>query len=208
MKQLRNEKGVALVMSLMFTLICLGMILMLLYSVLSSVKSTGAQARYRSSLEASYGGVEFVTKTAIERVFENFSTGKRSLTLDFGSSDHFGLIVHDSLREKMHTATVNWTGDAASKSVNPRVSPDLEFMLPGASGTPTYKIYSKVTDTVPGIGMLDDSGIAYLDTGAAVVGTGSITPTMRTPNIYTIEVLGESAVRPKEKANLTVLYAY
>lgn len=208
MKQLRNEKGVALVMSLMFTLICLGMILMLLYSVLSSVKSSGAQARYRNSLEASYGGVEFVTKTAIERVFENFSTGKLSLISDFGSSDRFGLIVHDSLREKMHTATADWTGDDASKSVKPKVSPDLEFMLPGASGTPTYKIYSKITDTVTGVGVLDDSGIDYLDPGLAVVGTGSATSTMRTPNMYTIEVLGESAVRPKEKANLTVLYAY
>lgn len=207
MKQLRNEKGVALVISLMFTLICLGMILMLLYSVLSSVKSTGAQARYRSSLEASYGGVEFVTKTAIERVFQNYSTGKLSLLTDFGDPGRFGLIVHDSLREKMHTPTAAWTGGAASKSVNPKVSPDLEFMLPGPSGMPTYKIYSKVTDTITGVGMVDESGIDYLDPGLAVVAIGPATQTQRTPNLYTIEVQGEGGVT-KEKANLTVLYAY
>ena len=61
---------------------------------------------------------------------------------------------------------------------------------------------------MPGVGLIDASGIDYLDAGIGVAGTSSSTQTPRTPNIYTVEVQGEAAVNPKEKATLSVLYAY
>lgn len=207
MKILRNEDGVALVISLMFTLICLGMILMLMYSVLSGIKSSGAQARYRSSLEASYGGVDFLTKTIIPRLFNNYTDGRVSLLADFGATDRFGLSVGANLQEKMEKPTGQWAA-STSKSVDAKLSPDMQFTLPGQSGTPEYKVYTKITDTVTGVGLLDTSGIDYLDAGMGVAGTGSATQSFRTPHMYTMEVQGEKAVNPKEKANLTVLYAY
>jgi hypothetical protein len=207
MKTLRNEDGVALIISLMFTLICLGMILMLMYSVLSGIKSTGAQAKYRSSLEASYGGVDFITKTIIPRMFGNYSSGRATLLTDFGATDRFGITFGGSLQEKLSTSTNLWSA-GTNRTVNPKDAPDMQFTLPGATGSPEYKVYSKITDTVSGVGLLDSSGIDYLDAGIGVAGTGSATQTLRTPNMYTIEVQGESAIRPKEKANLTVLYAY
>jgi hypothetical protein len=69
-------------------------------------------------------------------------------------------------------------------------------------------VYTKIVDTVSGIGLIDSSGIDYLDAGIGVSGTSSSTQTPRTPSIYSIEVQGEAAVTPKEKAGLSVLYAF
>lgn len=207
MKQLHNEKGVALVVSMMFALICLAMILTLLYFVLATTKNTGAQTRYRSSLEASYGGTDFLTKTVIPRLFSNYSSGYLSLANDFGGSLDMVLGNKDVLKEKMFKNTAEWSG-LAMKTTNPKQSPDITFTLPGQNGSQGYKVYTKIVDTTTGVGLLDASGIDYLDSGIGVAGAGSATQTMRTPNIYTLEVQGEKATNPKEKANLSVVYAY
>ncbi|GFO66844.1 type IV pilus minor pilin PilX [Geomonas limicola] len=209
MKQLQNQKGVALVVSLMFALICLAMILALLYFVLATTKNTGAQTRYRSSLEASYGGTDLLTKTVIPRLFSNYSTGYLSLMQDFGGSNTLNMTIGSKsvLKEKMFTDTADWSG-LAMKTTNPKQSPDITFTLPGQNGSPGYKVYTKIVDTTKGVGLVDASGIDYLDSGIGVAGAGSATQTMRTPNIYTIEVQGEKATNPKEKASLSVVYAY
>lgn len=209
MKQLQNEKGVALVVSMMFALICLAMILTLLYFVLATTKNSGAQTRYRSSLEASYGATDLLTKTVIPRLFSNYSSGYLSLATDFGGSGSLDMVLgnKDVLKEKMFKNTAEWSG-LAMKTTNPKQSPDITFTLPGQNGSQGYKVYTKIVDTTTGVGLLDASGIDYLDSGIGVAGAGSATQTMRTPNIYTLEVQGEKATNPKEKANLSVVYAY
>jgi len=210
MRQLRNENGVALVVSLMFSLICLAMVLTLMYFVLATTKSSGAQTRYRSSLEASYGGTEFITKTVIPRLFSDYSTGRTSLISDFGSSGSLALTMSDNavLKMKMFNSTKDWSLPNSMTSVNAKDSPDITFTLPGQNGAQGYKVYTKIVDTTKGVGLLDSSGIDYLDSGIGVAGAGSSTQSMRTPNVYTIEVQGEKAVNPKEKASLSVVYAY
>jgi hypothetical protein len=208
MKILRNQDGIALVISLMFTLICLGMIMTLMYFVMAANRSSGAHARYVSTVEASYGAVDFMAKTIIPRVFaNNSSVGKGSLMGDFGSSSGYALdLTQGHLIEKINNPTASW-GGLARKTFDPKVSPDAVFTLPGMNGNQDYKVYSKITDTVPGVGMIDSSGVDFLDGGLGVAGTGSSTQTQRTPYLYTVEVLAERA-KTKEKANLTVLYAY
>lgn len=211
MNYVRNEKGIALVTALMFTLICLAMIMTLMYYVLTSTKMSAAQKRYRSSLEASYGGAELVTKSIIPKLFSNYSTGKLSLMADYGSSISLriagaGMSTDDMLKTKLTSATADW--GSASKTVNPKDTPDMIFTLNGVNGGSNFNVYSKIVDTVPGVGLVDSSGVDYLDAGIGVAGTSSSTQTPRTPSIYTVEVQGEAAVNPKEKAALSVLYAY
>ena len=124
---------------------------------------------------------------------------------DFGSN--LSLTVGANLKEKMTKNTADW-GGLSRKTANPKQSPDLTFTLPGPSGGQGYTVYSKVIDTVTGVGLLDASGVDYLDPGIGMAGAGSSTQSMRTPNIYTIEVRGEKAVNPKEKINFSVVYAY
>jgi hypothetical protein len=207
MRYLRNEDGIALISALMFTLLCLGMIMTLLYYVMAGTRMSAAQKRYRNSLEASYGGTEFITKTIIPRLFNNYSGGKKSLLDDFGPADKLGLaFTSNALGTKLNTATAGW--GSLSKTVNPKDAPDLTFTLKGMNSAGDFKVFTKIVDTVAGVGLIDSSGIDYLDAGIGVAGTSSSTSTPRTPNIYSIEVQGEKAVNPKEKASLSVLYAY
>lgn len=209
MKVLRNQEGIALITALMFTLICLGMIMTLLYYVLAGTKMSAAQKRYRSALEASYGGTEFITQTIIPRLFS--TTDKTSLMTDFGTSLSLQFpsdaLTADAFHTKLTTSTSAWPS-TLSKTVNPKDMPDLTFTLQGQNAGSNYKVYTKIVDTVAGVGLLDASGIDYLDGGLGVAGTSSSTQTPRTPNIYSIEVQGEAAVNPVEKAGLSVLYAY
>src|SRR5690242_21657099 len=96
MRYLRNEDGIALVTALMFTLVCLAMIMTLMYYVLTATKMSAAQKRYRNSLEAAYGGPDLVTKTLIPRLvpgllFSDYSTGKNSLNADFAGTSKLDL---------------------------------------------------------------------------------------------------------------------
>lgn len=207
MKYLRNEDGVALLTALMFTLLCLAMIMVLLYYVLAGTRMSAAQKRYRNVLEASYGGVELITKTILPRLFDNYSGGKTSLLSDFGTNNIGLAFPSTGLETKLHKSTAEW-GGGISKTVNPKDAPDITFTLKGSNMSGDFKVFSKIVDTVVGVGLIDSSGIDYLDAGIGVAGSSSSTQTPRTPNIYSIEVQGERAINPKEKANLSVLYAY
>ena len=212
MKYIRNENGIALVTAMMFTLISLAMIMTLLYYVLQGTKMSAAQKKYRNSLEASYGGAELVTKAIIPKLFDNYSTGKLSLLADYNSSislqiNGTGMSTDAILKTKLTKATAEW-GGLARKAVDPKTMPDFIFTLNGTTPSNNYRVYSKIIDTVPPVGLIDTSGIDYLDSGVGVAGTSTSTQTPRSPALYTVEVQGEAAVNPKEKASLSVLYAY
>ncbi len=207
MRYLRNEDGIALITALMFTLLCLGMIMTLLYYVLAGTRMSAAQKRYRNSMEASYGGTEFVTKTIIPRLFNNYSGGKESLVTDFGAADKLGLTFTTAgLGTKLSLSTASWGG--LSRTVDPKDTPDVTFVLKGQTAGNDFKVYTKIIDTIAGVGLIDASGVDFLDAGIGVSGTSTSTQTPRTPTIYTVEVQGEALVNPKEKAKLSVLYAY
>ena len=207
MKYLKNEDGIALVTALMFTLICLAMVMSLMYYVLTATKMSAAQKKYRNSLEASYGGADLVTKSIIPRLFTDYSTGRSSLAADFGDTGTLGLVLGGDLQAKLANQRGTLWG-TASTTINPKDSPDMVFTLKGQGTSGDFRVYSKIVDTIAGVGLIDSSGIDYLDGGMGVAGTSSSTQTPRTPNIYTIEIQGEAAVNPKEKAGLSVLYAY
>lgn len=208
MRVLKNEDGIALMTALMFTLLSLGMIMLLLYYVVAGTRMSSEHKRYRNSMEAAYGGTDVVTKTILPRllVFNSYSGQKNLLRNEF--STNLGLSFPSSgLQAKLSTPTASWpTG--VSKTPNPKEAPDVTMLLKGATANGRFKVYTKIVDTIPGVGLLDETNIDYLDGGLGVAGSSSSTATLRTPSVYSIEVLGESAVNPQEKAALSVLYAY
>ena len=120
---------------------------------------------------------------------------------DFGGTAQLNLVLGAGLKNKLTVTTADW-GSTVSKTVNPKDSPDAIFTLKGQSAQHDFKVYSKIVDTVTGVGLIDASGIDYLDAGLGVAGTSNSTQTPRTPTIYSIEVQGELAVKPKEKAGI------
>lgn len=203
MRYLRNENGIALLTALMFTLISLGIIMALLQFVLMGAKMSASQKTYRSSLEASYGGVELVAKEIIPQLFGRYSTGSSNLKTTFGPSNKISLVLYDStLKEKLSKDTKDWS-TTISKTPDAKVSPDMTFKLSGVNGN--FVVYNKIIDTVTGNS--DISG-RDLDPGIGVAGSGSGIAPKHSPHLITFEVQGEREINPKEKAVLSVLYAY
>jgi hypothetical protein len=204
MKTLRNENGIALVTSLLLTLIALGIIMAILYLITLGTQVSGAHRRYKSALEASYGGAEIFSMQILPQVFTNNTTGGlaakfASIYLQPGNSGCF--------KSKLANPTAQWGGvcGPGSATLDATSLPDMTFTLQGSGSQANFKVFTKIVDTVPGNS--DTSGIDLLS-GSGVTGMNSGLSPMHIPAMYRIEVHGERATNPLEKANLTVLYAY
>ena len=60
MRRVKNERGMALAMVLVFSVICLAVMAALIYMVTSGTKLSGGQKRYYSAVEAAKGGADIV----------------------------------------------------------------------------------------------------------------------------------------------------
>ena len=231
MRTWNNEKGIALVTTLMLTLIALAMTLLLLYIATQNTTLSGSQKRYRNSLQASYGGVGVITDEVIPLLFKDYSsTGaftitKNAMTAKFSN---IGLTVISSdscLSQKLGMPTSNWASCSAAQQSSSlasiKSSPDITFVLKGATDATGYRVYTKIVETMAGntdtsanaivksadvlngSSLLSGTGAAY----NAATGTGGVR-VEHIPVKYHIEVQGERATNTAEKSNLSVLYAY
>lgn len=224
MKFLNNERGIALVTSLMLTLISLVIIMALMYYVTTGIQMSAASKRYKNVVDAGYGGVSLTVNEIIPNlnnaIFGNFSSGEGSgvqkLLSQYGGSAHIDLALPNvaCLQSKLDNATGNWgtaCGDN-NKSLDPKTAPDFTFVLKsdlaGFNPKPGYRVYSKIVDT-PVKGNTDKADRPNLRKGenvtesTAVEGTGITIPTT-----YRIEVRAEQEANPLERANISVLYAF
>ena len=206
MKILGSEKGVALVTALLLTMLSLAITMALLTFIIAGTKMSAAQKRYSSSLAAAYGGVELATKDLLPKIFNGYSSS--GLTSTFSN---VSLSVQSSsacLRQKMYLPTNQWTTavcGAAATSQDPTSSPDFRFTLRGTGTGPSFNLFAKIVDTIPGNS--DPSGME-LDAGMAVAGSSPGISPMHLPAMMTLEVEGSQGSKPQEKADLSVLYAY
>jgi hypothetical protein len=204
MRLINNEKGIALVTSLMLTLISLTMAMALLYMVTQGITTSAAHKRYHSSLAASHGGIEVFTKEILPRILK----GEQALALTADFLDiNLNIPTYNCLDDKLNKSTGAWTNcGAQATSIDAKSGFDVSFKLRGAPLQPNYTVYSKITDT--SAGNSDPTGIDYLDSGAGVSGSGSGVNPKHIPAMYRIEVQGEKETNAKENAKLSVLYAY
>jgi hypothetical protein len=206
-KQLGDTSGFALVTALMFTLISLTIVSALLYIITQSTKVSGANKRYKTAIEASYGGAELFTKDIIPFLMQNKSLTPTALaTLAIGSYGVVNLQMSNTnaacLQLKLSTVPPWTTVPNCSNSSNPTDTPDVTFNLLSNAGTP-YTISSKIVDTQ--VGNSDLSGLQLQGEGVAEQ-SASITP-MHSPYIYRLELQGSQSAT-SEQANIEVLYAY
>jgi hypothetical protein len=227
---LRNEKGLALVMVLVLSLIALTIISTLIFMVTQGTKVSGFYKRYATSLDAGYGGAEIATSLIFNRgnlvIPSNttfFPTGVNYPTqcvcaFDADPTDEvYPFPSPDTcLCRKLcmppyrSNGTYNWglsgTGVACpadSASMDAVASPDMQFRLTG-TGT-DYQVSAKIVDTT--IGVTDLSG-ELLSCGTPTTGKCETIGTPA-PYLYRIEVNTQSsASSAKEKSRLSVLYAY
>lgn len=203
MKTLTNDKGIALVTALLLTVLSLSIIIALLYVISAQTTMSGAHKRYKNSLEASHGAVRILTREVIPMMF-SASDPRTSLTNEFASIQ-FDMVSNDCFKQKMVLPSSEWSScGESSRTLDPKQGPDATFKLRGAGG-PGFKVFAKIVETTPG--NTNVSGLD-LDNGIGVTGiTPGISP-KHLPYLYRIETEGESALNPREKANLTVVYSY
>lgn len=228
MRILNNDKGIALVTSLMFTMLSLVICMALLYMVTSGARTSGAYKRYKTALDASYGGTEIATKDLIGQALKILP----SATADEFRTSFQGALgslssptFSDCLQMRTNLSSKEWTGACANPTINPTSAPDITFNLNADSGS-QYKVYTKIVDTrewrftsfsttAAGVPVLIDNRIAgntdrssteTLGKGATSGGKEVKVP--HYPYVYKIEIQGESVVNPAEKANISAMYAY
>jgi hypothetical protein len=207
MKHLKNERGIALVTSLLLTLIALAMVMALLYMITWQTKLSGANKRYKTAIEASQGGAEIFAKQVIPIIFANHTTAGLAGQLGF-TADTLQAGKSDCLYFKLGNKTSDWgakCGPTASSQEATQL-PDLTLTLKGTDASKAFKVFSKIVDTVPGNS--DLSGYDLLDSGAGVSGQAAGVSPKHIPAMYKIEVQGQQANNPVEKSKLSVLYAY
>lgn len=210
MKFLKNQDGVALVTSLMLTLVSLTIVMALLYMVTQSAKVSGANKRYKTAIEASYGGSELYTKDILPYLLQSFesvnftsdSSSDGSPAQMFSNVGLQILATQSCLQSKLTKPSSQWPA-GCSNTPSPKQNPDLTFNLLSASTSP-YTIYSKIVETM--LGNTDVSGLQLEGAGVAE-STSGITP-QHFPYLYRLEVQGEQSQSSSAQANIEVLYAY
>ncbi len=207
MKVLRSRDGIALVTSLMLTLISMTIVMALMYMMTYGTKVSGQFKRYKTALDASYGGTEILTKDILPMVLRNYSSS--TLVTDLVSSaTGFGAIglqvntTQNCLQSKLTKATANWPA-ACDSSPFAAKNPDMSFSLQASTGNP-YTVYSKIVDTT--LGNSDVSGLQLEGSGVAE-GSSVLTP-QHFPYVYRVEIQGQRQNTQGAQANVEVLYAY
>jgi hypothetical protein len=202
MKHMKNQDGIALLTALMFTFICLTMILGLLYMITQGIQASASNKRYKTAREASYGGADIALKEVLPQVFQGYTSSQ--LTGTFSAVNLNIPVSSACLKDKLHLPTDQWSA-SCSTSLDPKTSPDMTMQLQatGPNSKP-YNVYTKIVDTVQGNS--DTSGLQLEGSGVAEA-SNTITP-QHFPYIYRVEVEAEKATNAKEKGSLSIQYAY
>jgi hypothetical protein len=218
MKLIRNEKGVALVMVIIIAFIGLAMVSTLLFMVTQGTRISGFQKVFRTTDEAGLGGVQIATQVIKNNLFNAKQTGNTLLPI--AALLNFTLDSGDlCLKQKLTLSRGGWlTTDPAyawpaCTGVPDRVlaldadkSPDFTFDVSGVVYGQTFRVFTKIIDTVKG--NTEEGGLGGKLGGSGVVSSmeGEITPPA-TPSLYRIEVQAQDATNPQQRSKYSVLYA-
>jgi hypothetical protein len=202
----RNEKGIALVMALVLSLIALAIVSALVFFITQGTTISGMQKRYQTAQEAAKAGLDLFSKEIIQETFSgNLSSIVSKYSLLVGMQES----TPGCLYTKQITATTGW--GACSSTPDPRTSYDITLRLlspdpgPGIPKQPDFDVFVKIIGTVEGNS--DISGLDLEGMGVVESGSGQIHPKLM-PYMYRMEIQAERVNNTNERANLSVLYAY
>jgi Tfp pilus assembly protein PilX len=224
MKLLYDERGVALVMALVLSLIVLATVSAMLYLATQGTVMSGFQKRYQTAQEAAKGGVELATKEIISKTIakavvsadltamkSSIVSNYSSISLTFTPATSTACLQQKLLTQTMSGSSNQWTSCSTDnrsmdlkKADGTNIS-DLTFKLSGSPGAADFIVYAKIVDTV--VGNTDTGGLDLQGWGVVESGSGMVTP-KQNPYMYRVELQGERTSNPDERSRLSVLYAY
>ena len=199
----RNEKGIALVMVLILSVICLAITSALVYFVTMGTRISGIEKRYETALEATIGGEELT----YQLIGSRGDTSNPLHPANLGLTD-FSITSSACLTDKLNTATssVNWVNCSdysKASSVTIDTADSLTYDMRLDIGT--NNVYAKIVDTVAGnsagdFGLVKRRVVNLKNRGEIQV--------PHIPYLYTIEIQSENTAAPDERAKSSVLYEY
>lgn len=205
MRNLGSQNGAALVTALMLTALSLVIAVALLTMVTTGIQVSASQKRYRSSLSAARGAVDLFTQELMPRLFQAETT-VGNLEREF-SGIELHVNLDPCLRQKLTLSPGSWsTCSAAQASSDPAAAPDVSFRLAGSPAARGFTVTTKIVDTVPG--NTDLSGYDLLDAAGAVAAQDEVVRPQHVPAMYHLAVQGSRDGQDRERARLSVLYAY
>lgn len=209
MRYIQNERGIALVMVMVFALIGLAIVSAMLFMVTQGTMMSGSNRLYRSADEAGLGGVN----VALDMV-KNRGVAMPGTTLTFG----LDACLNDKLtiaREPKGALASLWLNcnnppqpaGVDRLSLDPITNSDIsqDFNGPGT----TFRSQAKIVDTVRG--NTDVSGLVTSGQlgGSGVVNAsgGQVSPPA-IPYLYRVEVQTQNQANPAEVSRYSALYAH
>ncbi|MBE0425172.1 MAG: hypothetical protein IBX72_00805 [Nitrospirae bacterium] len=192
-----NEKGIALAMVLVLSFIALAIMAGLIYMITSGTQISGLQKRYATSLEAGKGGADIIYQVIAARMDD-----PTQIENEFSFLNTFNIAISQAcINDKLLRSTIDW-GVGCDNLMT--TGPDSHDMFFDIGASPTYRVFSKIVDTVEGNSGGDEG---LLGKGVVVSGSGEVTVVHR-PYLYTIEIDAQRDVNPSERAKLSILYQY
>ncbi len=213
---MKNRQGIALVTSLMLTLISLTIVMAVMYMITQSVQQSGMVKRYKTALEASYGGTDIMMKEIIPEIISYTQSGIIPFTDLETKYSLISLVVADGdadrqscFQRKLTLPASEWQLApecvAENESVNAEEFYDLKFNMQAMNNAP-YTVYAKIVDSLTGPGNSDKSGLQL--EGAGTAETQSVITPKSLPAVYRIEIQAKRSANAVEQGNISVLYAY
>lgn len=189
MKRLGNDRGVALIFVLLLAVVALITTAGLLYILGKGGYLSGQQKRYNTALEAGRGGMQATLQVVGDRGIDTIGLTNVVLGADLGT--------------KLANPTGAWAPGIDDTSI---IDPDVNTTYDLRFDLGTYRIYSKIVDTVDGNSGADTG---LLKVGVVNTGSGEVT-VMNIPYLYSIEELSANQVNPSttERVKISVLYQY
>ncbi len=222
-----NERGVALVMVLMLSLIGLAIVSALLYLVTQGTTMSGAMRFYRSAEEVSVGTAEILPDYFQNRGVLNILGAPYANGCNCGdpldpsdNTDENAGGARTCRCDKLCNSTADWLDSTAAScddnggvaglqvDLNPKTNPEIGPLVFGTAPN-QYSVYVKIVDTVRGNS--DVGGIAApgeLGGQGVVSSTSGVVSPPAAPYLYRTEILAENTTNPRENSRMSVLYAY
>lgn len=208
MKRINNDKGIALVMVLVLSLISLALVAALLFMATEGTKMSGAYKFFRTADEAGIGGVD-IAADFISKVPQTSPALTPALTGLAASltSNNACLFQKLNATRGWGTFVTGWSNCSGNEiSFDAATNPDFTYETnpSGAGGIPDFRVYAKIVDTVKGN---TTGNVTTTLRSMGVVSGESSTYPQTIPDLYRIEVQAQNATNPKEVSRYSVLYA-
>jgi len=206
---IKNDKGIALIVAIVFAFIILALGSMALYISMQSTKISGSFKQYRSALDSAIGAFG-ETRKILGYIKTNSTISYPSNSLDNKTTT--------CLRYKLNTPTSNWTDSGLSgnqcrattttlaenvNTNNIKNYYDLKYSVG------TYIVYVEIVNAAKGntsssstSKKLTAGGVTTSKRGVNIIHSPTI------PSLFRIEIVAESTKNSKDEAHISVVYGY